>query len=128
MSGYGRVAGWKGALDDVDRRRELSRAYKERKRCGGVYTITNTQTGKYLIGYVADVASVHSRFQFAVTTGAAVDPRLRKDWEAFGPGAFALDVLEELEQKPEQSEADFLDDLKALEQLLRAHLDASKAY
>lgn len=109
-------------------RREISRAYKERKRCGGVYTITNTQNGRYLIGYSADVASVRNRFQFALTTGSAVDPRLRQDWEAFGPSAFTLDVLEELEQKPDQNQAEFLDELKTLEQMCRANLDASKAY
>jgi hypothetical protein len=37
-------------------------------------------------------------------------------------------VLEELEQKPEQTQAEFLDDLKTLEQLLRENLDASKEY
>ncbi len=112
----------------MNRRREMSKAYKERKLRGGVYTITNTQNGKYLIGHAADVASVRNRFQFAITTGSAVDPRLRKDWEAFGAAAFTLDVVEELEQTPEQSQAEFLDDLKTLEQLWRANLDADKEY
>jgi hypothetical protein len=112
----------------VNRRRELSKAYKERKRCGGIYTITNTQNGKYLIGHTVDVASVRNRFHFAITTGSAVDPRLRGDWEAFGATAFTLEVREELEQGPEQSQAAFLADLKTLEQLWRANLDASKEY
>ena len=112
----------------MDRRREISKAYKERRRRGCVYAITNTQNGRYLIGHAADVASVRNRFQFAITTGSAVDPRLRQDWDAFGPAAFTLDVLEELEQGPEQSQAEFLDDLKTLEQLRRVALDASKAY
>jgi hypothetical protein len=45
-----------------------------------------------------------------------------------GATAFALEVLEKLEQKPEQSQAEFMDDLKTLEQLLRANLDTSKEY
>lgn len=109
-------------------RRELSREYKERRLHGGVYTITNTANGKYIIGRAANLASVQSRFAFAVATGSAVDPRLRQDWEAAGPGAFTLAVLEELEQAPDQSEAAFLDDLKALEQLWRATLDPAKEY
>jgi len=28
-------------------RKEMSNAYKERKPCGGVYTITNTVNGRY---------------------------------------------------------------------------------
>ena len=109
-------------------RREISKQYRDRKLRGGVYTITNTENGKYLIGHAADLASVRNRFQFAVTTGATVDPRLREDWQAQGAGAFTLDVLEELEQRPDQSQAEFMDDLRALEELLRASLDPSREY
>jgi hypothetical protein len=109
-------------------RREISRAYKERKRRGCVYRITNTRDGKYLLGHAADLASVRNHFAFAVATGSAVHPKLRADWEALGGEAFRLDVLEELEQKPDQSEAEFRDDLVALEQLWRAQLDASDEY
>lgn len=112
----------------MNSRRDISREYKERRLHGGVYTITNTVSGKYLIGHAADLASMRNRFQFAVTTGSAVDPRLRGDWVELGAPAFRLDVLEEIEQQPEQSQADFLNDLQTLEQLWRANLDASKAY
>lgn len=113
---------------DVGRRRDLSKEYKERKRRGGVYTITNSVNGRYVIGYAVDLASIANRFQFAVSTGAAVDPRLRADWETYGPSAFRLDVLEELEQKPEQTQAQFLEDLQTLERLWRANLDATLEY
>ena len=109
-------------------RREISRTYKERTLHGGVYTITNTVNDKYLIGHAADLASARNRFQFAVMTGATVDPRVRQDWEALGAHAFTLEIREELEQKPDQSQADFLEDLKMLEQLWRATLDPAKAY
>jgi hypothetical protein len=109
-------------------RRDLSKAYKERTQHGGVYTITNSVNGKYLLGVTPDLASMRNRFQFAVSTGSAVDMRLRADWQQFGGKAFSLDVLEELDQKPDQTEARFLDDLRALEQLLRAQLDPDKSY
>lgn len=112
----------------MNRRKEIINEYKERKLRGGVYTITNTLNGKYLIDHAANLNSVHSRFQFAVTSGSAVHPKLRKDWEESGAQAFKLEVLEELEQKPEQSQAEFMDDLQTLEQLWRANLDASKEY
>jgi hypothetical protein len=111
----------------VSQRRELSRAYKERRKRGGIYTITNCRSGKYLLCRTSDLASAHNRFQFAVTTGSTVDPRLRKEWEEYGAAAFTLTVLEELEQGPEQSQADFLADLTTLEALWRANLDPSKA-
>ena len=112
----------------MNRRKDISNAYKERKLRGGVYTITNTVSGKYLIGHAADLASLRNRFQFAVTTGSTVDPRLRADWARSGAAAFTLNVLEEIDQQPEQSHAEFLDDLRTLEQLWRTNLDASKAY
>lgn len=112
----------------MSNRRDISRAYKERKRRGGVYTITNTLNGKYLIGHAADIASVQNHFEFAVTTGSAVHPKLRQDWAESGPSAFVLEVREELEQGPDQSQAEFLEDLKLLEQLWRTNLDASKEY
>jgi hypothetical protein len=97
-------------------------------RQGECHSITNTQSGKYLLGYVADVASMRNRFQFAVRTGAAVDPRLRADWNACGAAAFALAIIDELEKRPDQSQAAFLEDLKTLEALKRAELDPTLAY
>jgi hypothetical protein len=112
----------------MKRRKEISNEYKAHKLYGGVYTITNTINGKYLIGYAANLKSIQNRFQFAITTGSTVHPKLQKDWEEFGAQVFTLEVLEELEQKPDQSEAEFMEDLKTLEQLCRANLDKSKAY
>ena len=112
----------------MNTRKALGKAFKERKLVGGVYTITNTANGKYIVGHTANLASIKNRFQFAVTTGSAVDPKLRQDWGEYGGQAFRLDVLEELEQGPEQTQPQFMDDLKALEQLRRADLDPSLEY
>jgi hypothetical protein len=112
----------------MNRRKEISNAYKERKISGGVYTITNTQNGKYFIGHAANIQSVRNRFQFVLTTGSSMHPKLQKDWQEVGPQAFSLQVLEELEQKPEQSQAEFVEDLQTLEELWRTTLDAAKEY
>lgn len=115
-------------IGQMNRRKEIINQYKERKLHGGVYTITNTLSGKYLIGYAANLESVQNRFQFAMTTGSAFHPKLKKDWKELGAQAFTLEVLEELEQKTDQSQDEFLDELKTLEQLWRVNLDVSKAY
>lgn len=112
----------------MNKRKEFTNAYKARKLCGGVYMITNTQNWKYLLGHAANLKSVQNRFQFAMTTGSSVHHKLQKDWEELGAQAFTLEILEELEQRLDQSQAEFMDDLKTLEQLLRANLDASKEY
>ena len=110
------------------RRKEINSEYKARRLNGGVYTITNTVNGKYLIGYAVNLKSIQNRFQFAITTGSTVHPKLQKDWEEYGAQVFKLEVLEALEQKPDQSQGDFIDDLKTLEQLCRTNLDESKEY
>ena len=109
-------------------RKEINDEYKARKLYGGVYTITNTVNGKYLIGYAANLTSIQNRFQFAIATGSTVHPKLQTDWEKYGAQAFTFRVLEELEQKPDQSQAEFMEDLKTLEQLCRANLDELKEY
>jgi len=112
----------------LHRRKEINNEYKARRHYGGVYTITNTVNGKYLIGYAANLKSIQNRFQFAVATGSTVHPKLQTDWEEFGAQVFTFEVLEELEQKPDQTQAEFMDELKTLEQLCRANLDESKEY
>ena len=112
----------------MNRRKEINNAYKARRLNGGVYTITNTVNGKYLIGYAAELKSMQNRFQFAVITGSAAHSKLQADWDKYGSQAFIFKVLEELEQKSDQSQAEFMADLKTLEQLCRANLDESKEY
>lgn len=112
----------------MSRRRALSKDYKERRMLGGVYLIRNAQNGRYLLGHAADLASARNRFEFGVTTGSAVDPRVRSDWSALGSQAFIFEVLEELEQRPDQTRAQFDADLVALEELRRAELDPALAY
>ena len=112
----------------MNRRKEIINAYKERKRRGGVYTVTNTRNGKYLIEHTMNLESAQNRFQFAVTSGIAFHPKFQQDWSRDGAQAFVFNVLEELEEKPDQSQDEFMDDLKTLDQLRRAELDASKEY
>jgi hypothetical protein len=116
------------SLEGPGKRKALTNEYKERRAQGCVYTVTNTVTGKYLLGSAANLKSVQSHFQFAQATGSAVHPRLHDDWKALGGQAFELRILETLEQEPEQSKAEFLEDLKGLEELWRENLDLAKAY
>ena len=112
----------------MNKRKEISNEYKARKLYGGVYTITNRTNGKYVIGYAANLKSIQNRFQFAITSDSTFHPKLQKDWEEFGAQVYTIEVLEELEQKPDQSQAEFMEDLKTLEQLCRANRDDSKEY
>lgn|SRR5574340_940037 len=112
----------------MNKRKEISNAFKTRRLKGGVYTITNMVNEKYITGCAADLKSMQNRFQFAITTGSAIHPKLQKEWDEYGAQAFTFEVLEELEQRPDQSPAEFVDELKTLEQLCRTNLDESKEY
>lgn len=117
-----------GAWANMENRKAIVNEYKKRRLRGGVYTVTNVRSGKYLIDHAADLKSAQNRFQFALATGMAFHPKMRKDWEELSAQAFTFEVCEELEQKPAQSQAEFMNDLETLEQLWRANLDASKEY
>jgi hypothetical protein len=112
----------------MDNRKELVSSYRRRTQRGGVYTITNTASGRFLLEHDTDIASARNRFNFMVSTGSCVPYELEKDWKEFGGKAFAFAVLEELEKKDGQSQEEFEGDLKALEQLGRDRLDSSKEY
>ena len=112
----------------MNRKKEIQNEYKARSVYGGIYIITNTQNFRYIIGHATDIKSIQNRFHFATTTGLTVHPRLQQDWKELGAQAFKLEILEELEQLPDQKLTEFLEDLNTLEQLWRAKFDASQEY
>ena len=112
----------------MKQRKELVKEYKQRKALGGVYKITNELSGKYIIDHTANLKSVQNHFQFAVKMGGPMHLKLKKDWVELGGQAFKLEILEEVEQRLDQSQAQFMDELKTLEQLWRANFDESKEY
>ena len=115
-------------MSNKQTRKEMSRAYKEQLSRGGIYTITNTINGKYLLDHAADVKSIQNRFQWAVSTGTALHPKLQGDWKELGASVFVLEILEEVQQTPEQTSAAFQEQLKARERSWSEQLDAAKAY
>lgn len=112
----------------MNERKALRAAYKERKHHGGVYIIKNTVNGKYALDFAIDLRSAHNRFAFAVATNTVPRPAMRADWQALGPHAFALEVLEEFEQEDGQTEAAYRGDLEALYHLWQEKLGSASAY
>ena len=96
------------------KRRELLEAYRERKTVGGIYAVRNRRNGKLLVGSAADLRGIRNRFEFAKRTGSGLSLKLKRDWETFGPEAFELEILEELEKKDAQTAEEFAADLRAL--------------
>ena len=112
----------------MDRRKTLINEYKRGQIIGGIYRVTNTRNGMYLLDYAPNLQSKQNSFNFMVSSGSCLDYRLKKDLTAFGGEVFIFEMLEALEKKQEQTQDEFMDDLKMLEQLWSEKLDSSTRY
>ncbi|MCX6001776.1 MAG: GIY-YIG nuclease family protein [Chloroflexi bacterium] len=112
----------------MDRRKTLINEYKQGKIIGGIYRVTNTRNGMYLLDHATNLQSKQNSFNFMVSSGSCLDYRLKEDLTAFGDKAFIFEILEALEKKKEQTRDEFVDDLKMLEQLWSEKLDSSTRY
>jgi len=112
----------------MDSRKKLVNEYKQRKLRGGIYKITNRLNKMYLLGRAHDIKARQNRFDFSVSTGSCIHPKLRGDWKEFGGKVFTFEILETIETKEGRSQDEFTDDLKTLEEIWRGNLDASNEY
>jgi hypothetical protein len=114
--------------DSKQSRKELLREFRETREVGGVYAVKNDQTGKRLLLSTMTIAKAQNQLDFAKLTGSCVHPPLADDWRERGAAAFSLEILETLERKETQSEAEFRDDIIALEALWRERLAGNDFY
>jgi len=103
-------------------RKEYQTQYSERKIIGGVYAIRNTQSGRLFLDASVDLQGSKNRFAFARNTDSCVYLKLQGDWKALGGEAFALEVLEELEKKENQTPAEFKAEVGLLRELWQEKL------
>lgn len=97
-------------------KKALTRQYKETQRPMGIYQVRNTVNGKVLIGRSVDLPAILNRLRGELRLGGLRNRALQQDWNAYGPEAFELEILDTLppSDKPGYNPAD---DLKALEAL-----------
>ena len=107
----------------MDKRKELINEYKQRKIIGGIYKITNIRNGMFLLSYSNNIQARQNSFDFMVATNSCYDYELKQAWAEFGNKAFIFEVLETLEKKKDQTQEQFEDDLKVLEQIWGDKLD-----
>ena len=112
----------------TEKRRAITAAYKERRQLGGVYRIVNTKNGRYMLLSAANLQGAKNRFAFSKNTNFCQMLKMKADWDAYGAEAFELEVLEELKMGKEQTDQEFTEDLKVLQQMWEDRLDAEKAY
>jgi hypothetical protein len=109
-------------------RKIIKDEYKQRKITGGIYRVTNTRSGKFLLGYAPDAQAKQNAFNFAVSADLFFDQRLRQDWGELGGKAFTFETLETLVEKADQTHEQFIGDLQALEKMWSDKLDLANRY
>ncbi|MCI6738149.1 MAG: GIY-YIG nuclease family protein [Intestinibacter sp.] len=125
-----KIKKFKGGENDMknEKRKQVIYEYKEKKTTGGVYKITNIETGKSLIKGEIDLKSMENRFNFSVSINSCLNPKLQSDWKKYGPKSFKFEILEEIEKKPELDNRQFKKQLNELAEKYIEKLDKEKLY
>jgi hypothetical protein len=103
-------------ISPMPSRKEIKRAYKERKRPAGVFQLRNTVNGKILLGSSLNLEGVFNGHRFKLSAGGHPNRVLQKEWNEYGPDAFAFELLEVVQEK-EDPNFDLNDELTLLEQI-----------
>lgn len=109
---------------DAQKRKELKKAAKEAVPAMGIYRITNTVTGRSLLGSSMNLGGTANSYQYKLDFFSHHDPRLKADLERCGMAAFTFEVLETIDpaavDPAERAEA-----VRELEKKWRAELSAN---
>jgi hypothetical protein len=78
-------------------RKELKQRAREEKPVAAVYQIRNLRNGRVLVESTLNLRTLNGR-RLTLASGTHPNARLRADVAALGPEAFALEVLQVLEE------------------------------
>ena len=84
---------------DRDQRKAAVTAYRERKAAAGIYAVICRPSGERWVGRALDLDAVQNRLWFTLRHGSCAHRSLQAAWNAHGPGAFALDIIERLDDE-----------------------------
>ncbi len=97
-----------------DWKKTAKREYKERPLQAGIFTITNTITGKTYLGSSLNMHGPLNKHRLMLVTGSHINAAIQKDWNEYGEQAFRFQV-EELVKEKDDPDFDRKDALAALE-------------
>lgn len=107
-------------MQDRASRRAASRAYKAQEDVGGIFRIAHRPSGwQTPLLWTPNLEGERNKLRFGKRVDTPVLTELRAVWGSLDKDGFELIELEELRRKPDQSVAEFRDDLKALLELWR---------
>lgn len=82
----------------------------------GVFAIRNMVNDRVLVGVSVNLNGIINRHKFELTMGSHRNKRLQAEWNEFGSGNFAFEILDEL-RPGEDAQFDIRAELAFLEQL-----------
>lgn len=109
-------------------KKEIKKAYQQKKTIGGIYAIQNTKTDKWLIKESYNMAASKNLFEFSLCINDCPEEKLKQDWLQYGSNNFCFVILEELEKGENQTRKAFGEDLKELLQLWLTKLEDKTLY
>ncbi len=102
---------------EKEKKKAITEAYKARKVLGGVYSITNRETGEKYIFAAQDLEGAENRFRFMQSTDSCTVLAMQKEWRIYGKDAFVFEILETLEKKEEETAKAFKEEVAVLAKL-----------
>ncbi|NCB30242.1 MAG: GIY-YIG nuclease family protein [Clostridia bacterium] len=98
----------------MENKKELKDLYKSRVIVGGVYRITCSGSGRTWLKSTKDLQGQANKFRFAIQNHTCPEPGMRADWLQHGAASFSFAILEELEKRNTQTDAEFSEDIRTL--------------
>ena len=82
-----------------EQRKAAVTAYRERKVTAGIYAVFCTGLGQRWAGRAADLDTIGNRLWFSLRQGNCLHRTLQAAWNAHGPSAFTLEIVERLDEE-----------------------------
>jgi hypothetical protein len=101
----------------METRKELQRQYADTPKRGGIFLITNTVTGRLLMGSSTNLHGPLNKHRFMLAINGHSNRALQQDWNALGESSFRLEIAESFKHRPEDPGFDLLDELALLEEI-----------
>lgn len=100
---------------DKNRKRELTQQYKQMKPPMGTFIIRSNVNNKCYVQATKDLRGVINGTKARLNAGMHPYLELQKEWNEFGPDAFTIEILENLEY--EEDKTDYTDDLALMQMM-----------
>lgn len=101
---------------NMQRRKELNRAYQERVKPSGVFQVKNLANGKVLLGSSLNLEGPLNKHRFMLRINSHSNKELQKDWNDLGEDQFSFEILETVEVKDDPN-FNLKDELTLLEEI-----------